>query len=63
MSVDKWFVAFVNATPNDRRSMLRGKSKNELIKISRYYGLPVTGNSVNLVNRLVTSRVKLPING
>lgn len=62
MSVDKWFVAFVNATPTDRRTMLRGKSKDELIKISRYYGLPVTGNSTNLVNRLITSRVKLPIN-
>lgn len=62
MAVDKWFVSFVNATPTDRRTMLQGKTKEELIKISRYYRLPVVGNSTHLKNQLATSRITLPIN-
>ena len=61
MAVDGWFVQFVAADKAQRKTMLRGKNKIELVKICKYFHLATDGNTVHLINRLTNSYIKLPI--
>lgn len=60
MVSDKWFVEFVAADPQKRKTMLRGKDKKELVRLASYFRVDKSGNTVNLINTLTHKVRRLP---
>lgn len=61
MSVDNWYIAFVAADIKGRNELLAQKTKNELVKLCKYFRLRADGNTVEMRNRLTRQVRRLPI--
>lgn len=54
---EEFYVKLANSDTPQRRQMLRGMTKTQLLQICKFFRLNATGNTICLTNRIATSRL------